>query len=54
MDESKQYQYGEPFSTRLIHFIQDIWPSIYKKINDLFFGLIGFIVDTISGLWRRS
>ncbi len=38
---------------RMYHFLQDIWPSIYRGANDLFFGFIHFIVDTLSGLWRR-
>ncbi|MCL4339460.1 hypothetical protein M1271_07335 [Patescibacteria group bacterium] len=53
MDESYGSYQNEPFSTRLLHFIQGIWPSVYRTINDLFFGTIHFIIDTLSGLWRR-
>lgn len=45
--------YKEPFSLRLLHFIEDIWPTFYKIFNALFFGTIHFIIDTLSGLWRR-
>jgi hypothetical protein len=43
----------EPKSAKIIIFIQSIWPSVYRIINDIFFGTIHFIVDTLSGLWRR-
>jgi len=35
-------------------FIEKIWPSIYKTINSLLWGIWNFIIDTLSGLWRRS
>lgn len=42
----------ESVSKKVINFIQDIWPSIYKTIDDILSGIIGFIKDTVSGLWR--
>lgn len=51
MDEGYQPT-KEPFSARIIHFIQEIWPSVYRTINDVLMGIIGFIKDTVTGLWR--
>jgi len=51
MDEGYQ-QSKEPVSTRIIHFIQDIWPSVYGTINDILFGIVRFIKDTIIDLWH--
>ncbi len=42
----------ESFSAKVIHFIQGAWPSVYGTLNDILFGIIRFIKDTISGLWR--
>ncbi|MBI2616900.1 hypothetical protein HYW55_02075 [Candidatus Gottesmanbacteria bacterium] len=53
MDTGNSQYTNEPLSTRVLHFIQGIWPSIYRTINDLFFGTIHFVVDTLRGLWPR-
>lgn len=54
MQDYPDYQVqNEPFSTRVYHFIQDVWPAVYNTVNSLFFGTINFIKDTISGIWRR-
>ncbi len=41
----------EPLSSKIIHFIQGVWPSVYGTLNDILFGIIRFVKDTISGLW---
>lgn len=43
----------EPWSYKFVVFLEDIWPSIYRVINDIFFAVVRFIADTISRLWRR-
>ena len=40
-----------PYKEKFYNFLQDIWPSIYKLINDFFYGLINFIKFLIRGLW---
>lgn len=49
---NKYQRSEENYSVKIIHFIQDIWPSVYGTLNDIIFGIIKFIKDTISGLWR--
>lgn len=41
----------ESISTRIIHFIEDAWPSVYRTVNDILYGIINFIKDTLSSLW---
>jgi len=52
MDDEKYPVYKEKFSVRLLHYIQDIWPSIYRVVNSFIFGAIEFFKDTISTIWR--
>jgi len=42
MDDEKYPVYKEKFSVRLLHYIQDIWPSIYRVVNSFIFGAIEF------------
>ena len=51
MDDEYQIK-NESFSEKGRHFIQEVWPSIYGILNDILFGIIRFVKDTISGLWR--
>ena len=34
-------------------FLENIWPSVYKTVNSLLWGIWNFLIDTLSGLWRR-
>ena len=51
MDDEYQNK-NENLSEKGLHFIQGIWPSVYGTLNDILFGIIRFVKDTISGLWR--
>lgn len=51
MDDSNYSASNEKISVRIYHFLEKIWPSIYKAINDFFYGFINFIKFIISGLW---
>ena len=42
---------NEKLSQRLVHVLQDIWPSIYRAVNGLVFGFFQFLKFIISGLW---
>lgn len=53
MGEQYTTQFDEKPSTKLYHFIQEIWPKIYKTFNDFLMGTISFVIDTLGGLWRR-
>jgi hypothetical protein len=50
--EFKQITQKEPLTRRIILIIEDIWPTIYRILNSLFFGIINFLKDLVSGLWR--
>jgi len=39
---------------RLYNVLVDIWPSIYKVLNNFLFGAWVFIKDTVSSIWRRN
>ncbi len=52
MDQHRLNYYKENPKNKAVNFLEDIWPSIYKIINSLLFGIWDFIKDTLSGLWR--
>ena len=51
MEEGNYSSRNEKFSERVYHFLEEIWPSIYKLINALFYGFISFIKFLVQGLW---
>lgn len=51
MDESGYSVGNVKFSKRLRIILEKNWPSIYKLINSLFFGIINFFKFLIAGLW---
>ncbi|KKS98345.1 MAG: hypothetical protein UV73_C0002G0059 [Candidatus Gottesmanbacteria bacterium GW2011_GWA2_43_14] len=42
---------SEKYSARLWHVLEDIWPSIYRAVNALFFGFFQFLKFILGGLW---
>ena len=38
---------------RIINFLEEIWPSIYRNINDAVDGIFAFIKDLIETPFRR-
>lgn len=53
MDDESYQGTKESCSYKIISYIQSIWPFIYRNLNGLFWGILGFIKDTLGGLWRR-
>ncbi len=37
---------------KIIGFLEDIWPSFYRLLNDFLAGVINFIKEILTGLWR--
>lgn len=51
MDEYSSYK-NEPLSTKFVHFVESIWPSIYRVINDFLWGTVHFVIDLITTAFR--
>lgn len=51
MNDYNEYK-NEKITTRFLHYLEELWPSIYKLLNEFLGNLWGFIKDTIGGLWR--
>lgn len=39
--------------SKIIVFLENQWPAIYRQLNNFLDGAWYFIKDTISGLWRQ-
>jgi hypothetical protein len=49
--DAKQNKFIE-YKLKFFAWLEEIWPSVYRIINDVLAGIIGFIKELIGGLWR--
>jgi len=44
--------YEKRLSQKILRALADIWPSVYRAINNLFFTIVGFIKDLVGSLFH--
>lgn len=42
----------EQTKKKIVNFFEDIWPTVYRYLNDFLSGVINFIKEILTGLWR--